>query len=687
MSRTRPLYWDNYHTFALSGKSEKEIEKIKLRAIEAADEYRKKGYLQITPKESLKEENLFFYLLYESIGADKFTEQGIPSPVAHFKDSSWMLDSDFCFLNIRACSTDHKITGTIADALKLLPVIRASSFHIAPFFDCTMDNLYAVDSLRIITQEVVSPAMLEAGMAPHEQLLVLLDSIHILGKTAGFDLEPHTSQFSRVVLENPQHFRWLRLKEDRSGLYEDLTHEEMFAPEYQKKLVKNVRSLVKEVLDGHKLSSVEDLSRGVEIIRAAHGDALNKLIEKGYWTLPSHTWNGVGLPRFETYNKKGNYPDFTYLDEKGEDQRDQSFGMLTPFGIYTNLPFNQVPTVENPPLYKQDTFEFMTGLFPAILSKYPFDIVRIDYVDHVFDSTVEKSWDIPSSDRMAPKVLQAVIDKAREVKPYLGAMAERMGQDIWDYRTVGFDLVLGQDVLTTMHQNYLTYCLETQEKIESLANDWETPASILFAVDTHDSGHPLFWTMPLSRVVGPAGLALRHYLSRFLYNGRLRRPKYEVMGNQDLSYGLYEANNRKMSLTWKGDKEYNKRYHALEDVYSLLKELIRKSSRGPGHFQETCAFWFHDYREERNARLLCVALLEKEVKKLKDLQKEKPVYKPLEHLEIDVNERFDFKNPEIVEFDLITGKKKIVKTEAWGRLVIKDIEPLGTRLYMITDKG
>jgi len=74
------------------------------------------------------------------------------------------------------------------------------------------------------------------------------------------------------------------------------------------------------------------------------------------------------------------------------------------------------------------------------------------------------------------------------------------------------------------------------------------------------------------------------------------------------------------------------------------------------------------------------------VKKLKELQKEKPVYKPMERLDIDVNDHFDFQNPEIVELDLTTGKKKIVKTESWGKLVINHIEPLGTRLYMITEK-
>lgn len=687
MPTIHPEYWNMYRQYAEkkaeeAGKSLKDFEK---KAGEYAAQYRSHGCMEITPKSILKDDPCLFYCFYKELGFEILTEIGVPSPVKEYKDSSWMNSSDYCFLNIRATSPKKDKTGTISDALKLLPVIRANSIHLAPFFDCTMDNLYAVDSLRIITDDIVDKEMEEAGLTPETQLRLLIDAIHILKKTVGFDLEPHTSQFSRVVMENPSHFRWLHLNADRSGLAGGVTHEEMFSPEMQKTIVLEVKALVDKVLKKAGLSAVEDTSKGLKALREAHSEALKLLIKKGYWTLPSHTWNGVGLPEFKDYNKNDNYPDFTYLDEEGEDQHDESFGMLTPFAIYTNLPFNKVPTLDNPPVYREDTVRFLTGIFPEILKRFDFDFLRIDYVDHVFDSTVEESWDIPVSDRMAPKVLKAVIDNARKVKPYLGAMAERMGQDIEDYRKVGFDLVLGQDILTTMHRSYLTYCMEIQEKLRKMSESWSTPASVLFALDTHDSGHPLFWTMPESQVEGAQGMMLRHFLSRFFHPGKLRRPKYEVMGNQDLSYGLYEANNKPISLTWVGDKEFNRWYHAIENIYEELRPVIENSVYGPVHLSSEFGFWFLDCYQGKKSRLVCAALLEVEVKKLKELLERKPTYSPLPHYEIDAYEGISFDRAVVMEYDLKTGGKKPFETTPNGRIVLRDVEPRGVRLFIITE--
>ena len=43
-------------------------------------------------------------------------------------------------------------------------------------------------------------------------------------------------------------------------------------------------------------------------------------------------------------------------------------------------------------------------------------------------------------------------------------------------------------------------------------------------------------------------------MARFLNVGKNRRPKYEVIGNQDLSTGIHRVNNVPESLAWKSDK-------------------------------------------------------------------------------------------------------------------------------------
>lgn len=683
-----PKYWTNFKELSLKKSfktlTEKEIEE---KTEVLVKEFKSKNYIKMLPSEALNIDDGVICNFYLTLGKEKFSSDGVSSPVENYEDSSWMYHSDFCFINVRALGKEQDITGNFLDAMKLIPVIRANSIHLAPFFDCALTNLYAVDSLRIITKDVLSQELLEGGIEPDEQLLLLMDAIHILNKTAGFDLEPHTSQFSRIVLENPEHFRWIRLDKKRTGLYKEVTHEEMFSEEGQEKIRKEVNKIIKKILKEHKLKTVEDLSCGLETLRKAHGEITTKLIDSGLWTLPSQTWGGVGLPEFDFYNTTDNHPDFTYLDAKGEDQHEHSFGMLTPYKFYTNLSFNRVPDEDNLPLVKEDTVEFFKGVFPEIQKRYKFDFVRLDYVDHVFDSTVKESWDIPLSDRMTPEILSDVLSASRINKKFTGAMAERMGCDVKDYKKLGFDLILGNTMLTTMHAGYVRYIFDLEEEIKASIADGGVPSSVLFAVDTHDSGHPLFWTAPMSEVVGPEGMHLRHFLSRFTWTGKGRRPKYEVIGNQDLSYGLYEANNRLKSMVWKGDKDYNNLYHCTEDIYERFKDLIFRSHLGPTYVAPDCAFWFLDREDGYRERLLCVVALEEKFEKVRYVIQEKPVYSSVKELVINFMENYHMDNPDISEVDLRTGEFKQANQISHYQVAIKELSPLGVKLFFIRERG
>ena len=50
-------------------------------------------------------------------------------------------------------------TGRVTDALKILPTMRVSGIHLAPFFDNTLENLYAVDSVRVVSDAVLDPSL------------------------------------------------------------------------------------------------------------------------------------------------------------------------------------------------------------------------------------------------------------------------------------------------------------------------------------------------------------------------------------------------------------------------------------------------------------------------------------------------------------------------------------------------
>ena len=70
-----------------------------------------------------------------------------------------------------------------------------------------------------------------------------------------------------------------------------------------------------------------------------------------------------------------------------------------------------------------------------------------------------------------------------------------------------------------------------------------------------------------------------------------RRPKYEVMGLHDMSYGLTEANVRPTSLTWVGDEAHFRAYHRLEDVYDQFRLFLRSARVVRHRVADDHAWW------------------------------------------------------------------------------------------------
>jgi hypothetical protein len=665
------------------------------RGIALADEFRIDGALRMTPSAALRLSDGVVHAFYRELAGD--------GRLLDVHDPSWMLEADYAFVNIRASSPAPDRTGNVVDALKILPTMRVTAIHLAPFFDNTLNNLYAVDSVRAVSDAVLDPRLTEAGLDGDDQIRLLVDAIHILGWRVGFDLEPHTSNFSRIALGNPRCFRWIRLAEDRQGLYGGMSETEMLTPKVQAELADEVGRIVGEGLRKHGLSAVDDVSKGVAAVRACHAELVQTLIKTGWWTLPSHTWSGVGLPRFDHYKVNGDesYPEYEYLNLAGEDQHEHAFGMLSPYKLFDNIPINEEPSLDDPPRPVPEAIALLNGIFPDVQDRYGFDYVRLDYVDHVFDSTLDGTWHLPVSDRLTPQGLADLIAEARRKRPETGAMAERMGVDVEDYGALGFNLLLGTDVLTTMHPEYLNFLFQLQRELDDLGEDnprvvtRQAPrpddaevaplhplCSVLAAVDTHDSGHPLFWRVPLSDAVGAEGLHLRHFLARFATCGGRRRPKYEVMGNQDLSSGLYAANNKPVSLEWRDDSAYNERYHALEDRFRELRPFLDSARLGPSYVDHEGGWeaWFLDVADQR---LLCVAVLEPDIGAVANWVAEPPELAPSGPIAVDVVLGTELEAAEVHELPLGGGGPRAVPLDGVF-LRLDELPRPSCRLYRVT---
>lgn len=548
-------------------------------------EYLARGYLGRTCRAVLALPDAAIIAFYRALAQTRSAD----SPVRDRPDSGWMADADFCFINVRATGLDDR-PGSFLQAAKLLPALRVSAIHLGPFTEYDFGVIYAVRSTRAIAPQVVDSTL---GVSPEEQLHAFVEAAHLLGMAVGFDLEPHVTQFAVPVLMRPELFRWVALTADRQALVGNLTMEEMLTGAVQATIADSVRALVEAELHAADLNSLEidsdDDADLRERRRAAHGRLVRAVIDAGLWTIPSQSWAGAGVPAFAGYNHDGNYPRFDYRGPDGEDLSGKAFQIVTPYQIYTGMRANR-PPIETAPF--PPGIAAYADVFAYWRDTFDFDFVRYDSVDHILDSLVDGDPARPAADRPTPEVLRACIARSRTPEhPFIGSFAERMGLELEAYAAMGFDLMLGTDMLRRVDRALLEDSFRLAARLYALNQGRATRFSVPFCVDTHDTGDPGLWGAPLVQLASPDTLRLRHVLSRFLGAGRARRPKYEVMGAQDRSCGLYEANIREVNLTWVGDATYNAGYHRIEDVYEQLRPLLAHGALARWEVSDWAAWW------------------------------------------------------------------------------------------------
>lgn len=555
-------------------------------------DYKKKGYLDLPQKDLLSLEDGVIAVFYQLLMEGK-----VPvSPVADQSDSSWLTLSSACFINIRATALTDGQFGTFLQASKLLPGLRVKAIHLAPFTDYEFGTIYAVRSLKTIAPQVVDPRLFEAGLRAPVQLDAFIQAAHALGKAVGFDLEPHTAQFSIPVMEVPEAFRWIKVYPgDRNWLDYLLQNDQVYQKETQERLAAEVRTLVSAFLRERSFHSFDeeetDSPETVQSKRQAYQDAVQLLIREGYWTVPAHSWDSHGLPRFTGYNLQDNYPLFSYQNKEGKDSSSYAYHIVTPFHFYKNIPLQGTLPRQKPEL-NPAALDLFCSAFLHWRDRHHFDFVRHDSVDHVFDSIFDGDGNWPLSDRPTPAVLSEFIRRSKlPGKPFVAHLAERMGNEIEDYQSIGYDVILGSDMLETVGHRHLEKSFDIQGQLEDLNRQRRTPFSIAYAVDTHDTGNPFLWGQSLAEKVGPEAMKIRLFLSRFVSWGNGRRPKYEVMGLADLSSGLFPSNIEEKNLAWAGDQDFTDFYHQLEDMYMELREPVLRGKLIEAYAGMTYAWW------------------------------------------------------------------------------------------------
>ncbi len=123
------------------------------------------------------------------------------SPVNRRKDDRWLRDADFHFMDIR----DY---GTFFRVLLEIPRLRGNSIIFLPFTDNRPEFSRFPRSHAHIHQGFSDPFLESCGLEPKEQARLLINGVHLCGKTAGFLLSPLIDPESAVIYRKPEFFAW-----------------------------------------------------------------------------------------------------------------------------------------------------------------------------------------------------------------------------------------------------------------------------------------------------------------------------------------------------------------------------------------------------------------------------------------------------------------------------------------------
>jgi len=137
--------------------------------------------------------------------------QAVEGPAAPFQDTKWLRSANTVGINVRTIGNFWNI---VPCAMTLPNAFNA--IHILPIWEPgVVASLYGPSSWNI-NPEFFSPTLQSyfPGLDTVEkQLKVVINILHLMEKSVGMDVVPHTDRYSEMVLANPAFFEWLQRDE------------------------------------------------------------------------------------------------------------------------------------------------------------------------------------------------------------------------------------------------------------------------------------------------------------------------------------------------------------------------------------------------------------------------------------------------------------------------------------------
>lgn len=373
--------------------------------------------------------------LERHLGADLYSAfdptVSIPSPVAGYSDTAWLKTANTVGINVR---TIQHFWNIIPYTLTLPSAQNA--IHILPIWEPgVVASLYGPSSWNV-NPEFFSPEL--AANFPHldtveKQLKVVVNILHLLRKTVGMDVVPHTDRFSEMVIANPSFFEWLQRRDLEIVNHEAGVHTEVEALIF--KYLQKTGSAVSGILLPDSPEDFFEKIPETDRLRILFGEKydywgrlfkrkaiVRLLYEHGYETVPATMgppYRGIEVDTD---------PEAKVVDEEGLVWRDyrivkpekfsRVFGPLARYKLYESKGDNRQWELdfERP---NRAAWAYVCEKYRQIQAEFGFDFMRGD-MSHV----QMRPGGVPAGRDDFYDLLGAVKQTVLREKPYFGYFAE-----------------------------------------------------------------------------------------------------------------------------------------------------------------------------------------------------------------------------------------------------------------------
>ncbi len=535
------------------------------------------------------------YILEKRFGQHDFyhalnPENTIASPVQNHENATWLKTVNMVGINVRTIDTFWNVVK-----YSLTLPESQSSIHLLPIWECgVVASLYGMASWNI------NPAFFDAELAmtfPHlntveKQLKVVTNLLHLMGKTVGMDVIPHTDRYSEVTLANPQFFEWLQRKE-----FEIIDHSENLHEKVQMSILDFIYQYggtfseyyprQKEKFFDNKVFSEENRLRflfgeknNLEGRTQRRNQLISHLFSQGYEPVPA-----TMAPPYRGL-EVDNREEAKTLDEDGRIWRDyvitkpegmsRVFGPLARVKLYESKNDNLDWEIDfTKPRF--EAWEYMAQKYQGFASQYNFDFMRGDMSHVQMNPNVT-----PSEKSIYYDIHKYIRKKIKQEKPFFGYFAESF---LAPPNTMAYgneeDHLEGSDADTTLG-DLQSMVVGTERFVSEFARYHHLLTTRKFApnftIMTADKDDPRFDEFYLK------GNEIRMFMGLFLTD----MPSYMALGFEQRDPHPYPAPNEHYTKLYvfqlsKGDKATHGKYiwgqnGKLFSNLSVLKTISDKIS-------------------------------------------------------------------------------------------------------------